>query len=133
MLPGIPPADKVIGFDDPPEDPTVQDNDDDDWEAFDDVYNITPLRLISVAGVLHPSDESRAYVFCGNRYVTIEVSPGTGDTTAWGSKPFADDWPTLWSTFGGSIDAVLPTPSKSKHMYFFSFENYALIDADPGT
>src|SRR5258707_9345393 len=91
MLPSIPPADQVLGFDDDPPDPTVQDNDDDDddWEAFDDVYNITPLRLISVAGVLHPSDPSRAYVFCGNRYVTIKASPGTmGDTTARGSKPF---------------------------------------------
>jgi len=124
--------------DDPPPPPlqdlTLEDDDDEDWEAYyDDAYDVTPVPLIRVAGVLQPSDASCAYVFCGNRYVTIKVSPGTmGDTTARGSKSIADDWPSLWRTFGGRIDAVLPIPNESSKMYFFSLENYVLINTNPG-
>lgn len=147
MLPRKPPANHVLGFDDPPEGPTVQDDDspplqdltpeddDEDWEAYhDDDYDITPVPLTSTAGVLLPSDSSQAHVFCGNRYVTIKVSPGTmGDTPARGSKPIADDWPSLWNTFGGMIDAVLPIPNEGSKMYFFSLESYVLIDTNPGS
>jgi hypothetical protein len=107
-----------------------------DGEEVDDPdYNITPVPLTSVASVLHPSDLSRAYVFCANRYVMIKVIPGTmGDTTERGSKAIIDDWPSLLRTkFLGRVDAVLPTPNNNRLMYFFSAENYALIYADPGS
>ena len=51
----------------------VQDDDDTDLmrgdgeEVDDPFYNITPVSLTSIASVLHPSDLSRAYVFCANR------------------------------------------------------------------
>ena len=110
----------------------VQDDDDTDLmrgdgeEVDDPFYNITPVPITSVAshGVLHPSDLSRAYVFCGNRYVTIKVIPGTmGDTTERGSKAIIDDWPSLLRTkFLGRVDAVLPSPNNNRLMYFFSGE-----------
>lgn len=105
------------------------------WEEVeDDVYNATPLRLTSIASVLQPSDLTRAYVFCGNRYVTIKVLPGAmGDTTAEGSNIIADNWPSLWRTsFAGNIDAALPSPGNNKHICFFAFETYVVINADPG-
>jgi hypothetical protein len=112
---------------------TVQD-DSEDWEQFDDVYNISPLPLTGVAGVLQPSDSSQAYVFCANLYVMIKVVPGTmGDTTERDSKIIVNDWPSLWRTrFAGKIDSVLPSPDNDRLMYFFAIENYALIYADPG-
>ena len=118
----------------------VQDDDESlmrgDGEEVDDPdYNVTPVPLTRVASVLHPSDLSRAYVFCGNQYVTIKVIPGTmGDTTEPGSKFIIDDWPSLLRTkFLGRVDAVLPSPNNNRLMYFFSAENYALIYADPGS
>ena len=104
-------------------------------EVKDPEYDVTPAPLNSVAGVLHPSDSSRAFVFCGDEYVTIKVIPGTtGDTTVRGSKFTVDDWPSLMKiAFAGWIDAVLPIPNDTKQMYFFSGEDYALINADPGS
>jgi hypothetical protein len=108
-----------------------------DGEGVEDPeYSTTPWPHIRTAGVLHPSDSSQAYVFCGDEYVTMKVTPGTtGDTTARGSKRFIfNDWPSLFRTeFALLIDAVLPTPNNSKHMYFFSRESYALINADLGS
>jgi len=107
-----------------------------DGEEFEDEdYNITPIPLTSVAGVLQPSNLSSAYVFCGGRYVTIKVIPGTmGDRTARGSKIIVDDWPSLLRTmFAGRIDAVLPLPNGSNQLYFFAGENYALINAGNGS
>ena len=115
---------------------SLQDDDDlGDWEEYaDSEYDVTPALFTRVAGVLHPSDSSQAYVFCGHKYVMIKVVPGTmSDATARGSKFIALDWPSLIGiAFAGWIDAVLPIPN-TKHMYFFSGENYALINADPGS
>lgn len=146
MPPILPPSDPLVlsaYFDDAPQDYDELGqcwSDDDlmhgDGQEFDDAeYNIAPLRLTSVASVLQPSDPSRAYIFCGNRYVMTKVLPGAmGDRTTRGSNIIVDDWPSLWRTkFSGKIDAVLPSPANNKHMYFFSFENYALINADPGS
>lgn len=147
-LPTLPPTDFLVlspFFDDAPqvydelEQQPVQDNDelmrhDEVWEEVqvdgpEDA--VTPVR---VAGVLHPSDSSQAYVFCTHKYVTIKVIPGTMDTTAGGSKVTVYDWPSLMRTaFAGWIDAVLPIPNNTKQMYFFSGEDYALINADPGS
>jgi len=96
----------------------------------DPEYDVTPVLRNSVAGVLHPSDSSRAYVFCGHEYVTTEVM---GDTIV---RPrfIVDDWLSLSRImFAGWIDAVLPIPNNTKQMYFFSGEDYALINADPGS
>ena len=115
-------------------------DDGEEIEVSEDEYDsdITPVRLPSVAGVLHPSDSSRAYVFCDIRYMTIKMIPGImGDTsgTARSSRVIVFDWPSLVTTsFAGWIDAVLPIPNNSnKLMYFFSDEDYALINADPGS
>ena len=116
---------------------SVQDNDElmrgDGEEGYDSECTTGPFPLNSVAGVLHPSDSSRAYVFCGDKYVTIKVIPGTmGDTTArFSSRVIVFDWPSL-SMFAGWIDAVLPIPN-TKQMYFFAGDSYALINADPGS
>jgi len=97
----------------------------------DPEYDVTPVLRNSVAGVLHPSDSSWAYVFCGHEYVTTEVM---GNTIVRGPKFIVDDWPSLSKImFAGWIDAVLPIPNNTKQMYFFSGEDYALINADPRT
>jgi len=150
-LPALPPTDSLVlspFFDDAPqghdelERRSVQDNDelmrhDGDWEEVvdSDYSTATAPLLTSIAGVLHPSDSSQAYVFCGCKYASIKVIPGTmGDTTARGSKFIAFDWPSLARTkFTGWIDTVLPIPNHTKQMYFFSHEDYALINADPGS
>jgi len=150
-LPAVPPTDSLVlspFFDDAPqghdelERRSVQDNyelmrHDVDWEeVVDSDYSTTSPPLISIAGVLHPSDSSQAYVFCGCMYATIKVIPGTmGDTTTPGGSRFiAFDWPSLARTmFMGWIDTVLPIPNNTKQMYFFSKEDYALINADPGS
>ena len=103
----------------------------DGGEVLDSEYDVTPVLRNSVAGVLHPSDSSRAYVFCGHEYVTTKVM---GDTIVRGPKFIVDDWPSLSRImFAGWIDAVLPIPNNTKQMYFFSSEDYALINADPGS
>ena len=139
LFPCFKDAPQGYDYDEPEQRWPVQEDDDDlmhgdgeEWEDPD--YPIAPVPLTGVAGVLHPSDSSRAFVFCAGGYVTIKVIPGTmGDTTARGSKVIVHDWPSLGKTsFAGWIDAVLPIPN-SNYMYFFSSENYALIHAEPGS
>jgi len=140
--PALPPADPLVlspffdeGYDEI-EQQSVQDNNElmcgDGEEGYDSDYTTTPFPLNSIAGVLHPSDSSQAYVFCGDKYVMIKVIPGTvGNTTARGSRVIVFDWPSL-SMFAGWIDAVLPILNNTKQMFFFSGDSYALINADPG-
>ena len=108
-----------------------------DGEGVEDPeYSTTPWPQIRTAGVLHPSDSNQAYVFCGDEYVKMKVTPRTaGDITARGPKGLIfKDWPSLFRTeFAMLIDAVLPIPNNSKHMYFFSGESYALINAELGS
>ena len=140
MLPMFPHANPLVlspCFGETPQGLTVQDDDDfphGDGEEAPDAYDSIPLLLTSVAGVLQPSDPSQAYIFCGNRYVTIKVIPGTmGDTTTRGSNVIVNDWLSLLRTmFAGKIDAVLPIPNNREQMYFFAGENYALINVDTG-
>lgn len=125
MLPSYPHAHSLVlspCSGDTPQGLTVDDDDDfphGDGEEAASAYDSIPLILTSVAGVLQPSDPSQAYVFCGNRYVTIKVIPGTmDDITARGSKVIVDDWPSLLSTqFAGEIDAALPFPNNGKQLY----------------
>ena len=128
--------DALQGYDEL-EQQSVQDNNElmrgDGEEGYDSDCTTAPVPFNSVAGVLHPSDSSRAYVFCGDKYVTIKMIPGTmGDTTARFSRVIVFDWPSL-SMFAGWIDAVLPIPNNTKQMYFFAGDSYALINADPGS
>ena len=86
----IPIVDPLVLFASPfPPDscPSIHDDDGDDLmfgddgeEFDDDIYNVTPLPLTCIVGVIQPLDTSHAYIFCGNRYVGIQVIPGTGTT-----------------------------------------------------
>lgn len=100
----------------------------------DDNLEGTPAPRASRACMLHPSDGGRAYFFYSNRYIVIDVNPGTtGDTIAWGPQALVGNWPSLLSAGFGNIDAVLPSPNNSQEMYFFCLEEYALIDTMPGS
>ena len=140
MLPMFPHANPLMlspCFSDTPQGLTVPDDDDfphGDGKEVVNAYDIIPLRLTSIAGVLQPSDPSQAYVFCRNWYVTIKVIPGTmDDTTVQGSDVIVNNWPLLLRTiFARQIDTVLPIPNNWKQMYFFAGKNYALINANSG-
>ena len=44
-----------------------------------------------------------------------------------------DGWPSLKLAGFKTVDAVLPNPANSDEAYFFSGEQYALINIKPGT
>jgi hypothetical protein len=103
-------------------------------ESVEDSLIDKALSRPCVAAVLHPSDSGRAYFFCWNKYVAINIAAGsTGDTIAWGPKTLIGNWPSLVKANFGYVDAALPSPSKKNEMYFFFREKYALVNIKPGT
>lgn len=98
----------------------------------DTTLDTTPYA--SRACFLDPSRNGRAYFFYANKYVVIDVNPSTtDDTIALGPKLLVDNWPSLMKAGFGEVDAVLPNPSNSDQMYFFSMEQYVLVNVQLGT
>lgn len=97
----------------------------------DTFLDITPTPRLSVSCMLHPAQNGVAYFICENRYVAINVKPGTtSDTIAWGPKSIVGNWPSLVRAGFGNVDAVLPVSGNL--MYFFCRDQYAHIDIKPG-
>ena len=92
-----------------------------------------PIWLTSRACFLDPSHDRRAYFFVDNRYVLIDLKPGTiNDDIPSDSKPLFRNWPSLVKAGFGIVDAVLPNPRNKQEMYFFYLGRYALINMMSG-
>ncbi len=101
----------------------------------DETLNVTPTPRLSVACVLHPTIAARAYFFCGNRYVVIDVNSGSAtDTIVSGPKSIVANWPFLVKAGFGTVDAILTDSGSAfkQVMYFFCLEKYVRIDITPG-
>jgi hypothetical protein len=83
----------------------------------------------------NPKQSKEAYFFCKDRYVLINIRPGsTGDYIVNGPKSIGDNWPSLRQAgFADGVDAALPNPRKSEEAYFFCGDKYALINIKPGS
>lgn len=81
----------------------------------------------------NPDDSRQAYFFKDDKYAVIQWAPGTtDDTIVTGPKSVVDYWPALKEAGFATVDAVLPNPDNKGQAYFFSGENYALIEINPG-
>ncbi|KIM41543.1 hypothetical protein M413DRAFT_27869 [Hebeloma cylindrosporum] len=82
----------------------------------------------------HPRVDSKAYFFSGDKYVLIKMTPGTtNDYIINGPKEIASEWPSLRKAGFTRVDAVLRNPGNRDEAYFFSGNQYALINIKPGT
>ncbi|KAI0676608.1 hypothetical protein C8Q78DRAFT_1065378 [Trametes maxima] len=82
----------------------------------------------------NPANSDEAYFFSGERYALINIKPGSNDDyIVNGPKNIVSEWPSLRKAGFKTVDAVLPNPSNSAEAYFFSGEQYALINIAPGS
>jgi len=104
-------------------------------EVVDSTYDIDVIPRASFACVLHPSEPGRAYFFCANRYVLIDVAPASASTADVSNiveerATIARGWPSLIVDAGfSSVDAVLPVPGSPSEMYFFCGRRYTRLSS----
>ncbi|KAG9126156.1 hypothetical protein FRC07_004675 [Ceratobasidium sp. 392] len=85
------------------------------------------------ASFINPYNPQEAYFFADTRYALVAASPmTTGDKIVNGPKQLVGEWPSLKMAHFGKVDAVLPT-GDGYEAYFFARDEYALINAAPGT
>ncbi|KAK0455355.1 Hemopexin-like domain-containing protein [Desarmillaria tabescens] len=81
-----------------------------------------------------PEFKQMMYFFCMDKYVRINIMPGTTtDYIVDGPKVIVDAWPSLKKAGFKTIDTVLPNPANKQQAYFFSGEKYVRVKIAPGT
>ncbi|KZT00675.1 uncharacterized protein LAESUDRAFT_816417 [Laetiporus sulphureus 93-53] len=82
-----------------------------------------------------PGKPGQMYFFCGKRYVRIYIESveTTSGHVVEGPADIAARWPSLRRAGFETIDAILSNPAKNEEAYFFSGEQYALIDIESNT
>lgn len=82
----------------------------------------------------NPDDEGEAYFFSGERYVLVKIRPGTrNDFIVNGPKVTRTEWPSLRQAGFSVVEAAIPHPTENEQAYFFSGDQYVLINVKPGT
>ena len=78
-------------------------------------------------------DDGTAYFLRGDKYVRIEVNPGTHKDIVVGSgpKPIKGNWSVLDSVGFKSVDAILTSP-RGGDTYFFNGKDYVRMKINPG-
>ncbi|KAG9122127.1 hypothetical protein FRC07_001629 [Ceratobasidium sp. 392] len=81
----------------------------------------------------YPGVPKQAYFFCGTQYVVVKYTPGTtDDSIVHRPKPISAGWSSLAKAGFHRIDSVLPNPANEKEAYFFSRDQYVLVNFTPG-
>ena len=80
-----------------------------------------------------PGEKNMAYVFSGDRYARITLTPGKPESAiSFGPADTAEHWPDLHKVGMTRLDGVIPAPGYPKDGYFFSGDRYIRLRVTVG-